>query len=479
MKLPAHTFRVEWELHAWAGVIISLWIFVVFYCGIFSLFRKELAVWQEPRLYVEADTPPSFERTRQVLLGKGLLEASGYVSMVPYAGTRYVATYVKTGGVTQLIWVDPVTGDAVPESSRLAHELYHLHHVQQVPGGETTTGIVAVFLLVALLTGVVIHLKDLPAQLVRMRLTMKPRFAMSDVHKVFGIFGLPFTTLIAWSGAVLVLGGTYGKVFSSILGDEPKLAALMGETKQSRPRTGELATSLDLDTLVTKARATLGDVGTPTYLQYYNATDSSAFLRLTFAGLPFTGDRVAFVQATTGEATAAGTSPYAQVASGLHDFHYGRYGGLGVRAVHGLLALMGLIVIVTGNIVWVTRRDPQRTRLVHRLVEASTIGVCCGLVAASAVYCLANRLGMTHDLRIFYATWAACVIVVLAARPKPRPAIAALLGGAGIVFLVVLGHDLASAPRLHAVVVADWLFASLGACSLGSAAGSLWGFQRL
>ncbi len=479
MKLSAHTFRVEWELHAWAGVVISLWIFVVFYCGIFSLFRRELAIWQQPELYAEADTPPSWERTRQVLREAGQLRDDAYVSMVPYAASRFVATYVRDGGPTRMAWVDPVAGTVVPERSRLAHELYHLHHVQQLPGGETTTGIVAVFLLVTLLTGVVIHLKDLPAQLVRMRLTLKPRFAMSDVHKVLGLFGLPFTTLMAWSGAVLVLGGTYGKVLGTVLGDAPKLEQLMGDTTLKRPRMGEAAAALDLDTLVARAQATLESTAAPTYLQYYNAGDSSAFVRLTFAGAPFTGDRVVFVDAASGEVMRPVTPPYAQVANGLHDFHYARYGGLTARLAHALLALMGLLVIVTGNIVWVARRDPRRLRAGHRFVEAATVGVCCGLVAASAVYCLANRLGMANERGLFYGAWTLFATGALVLRPRPRPAIGALLGLAGLLFLVVLGLDLVSAARVHAVLVADGLFAGLAACTLGSAAASLWGFRKV
>ncbi|MFY0579886.1 PepSY domain-containing protein [Cystobacter fuscus] len=48
MKLAPRTFRIQWDLHAWAGVIASLFLFVIFFCGVFSLFREDIEVWQEP-----------------------------------------------------------------------------------------------------------------------------------------------------------------------------------------------------------------------------------------------------------------------------------------------------------------------------------------------------------------------------------------------------------------------------------------------
>ncbi len=479
MKLSAHTFRVEWDLHAWAGVIISLWAFVVFYCGVFSLFRRELAIWQEPALYVTADTPPSFEATRIALREAAMLPYGAYLAMVPYPGARFVATYVRPiGGTTRMSWVDPVDGTVVPERTRLSHELYHLHHFQQVPGGEEASGVAAVFLIVALVTGLVIHLKDLPEQLVRLRLELRPRFSMSDVHKVLGILGLPFMTVVAWSGAVFVLGSLYAEGALRVVRDLPRIETLMGDAKLDRRREEVPANTLDLDTLVKRAQEALGDDSSPTYVQLFNDGDRAAWLRAYFPGPAFTGERVVFLDAVQGTPVDQSTPPYAVVAHALHDFHFARYGGLAVRIVHALLALASALVIVTGNIVWVARRDPRRERPGHRFIEAATVGVCCGLVFATAVYAAANRLELPFERTAFYGAWLLATVAIGVIRPPPRQGVTWLLGGAAIVFACVVGSDLLFAKLIRAVVVSDLLFASLALCSGGVAAASTFAFRR-
>lgn len=479
MKLTAHTFRVEWELHAWAGVVISIWAFVVFYCGIFSLFRRELAIWQEPALYVTAESPPSFEAVRTALREAAMLPEGAYLAMTPYAETRFVAAYVKPrGGTTRMTWVDPVDGVVVRERTRLSHELYHLHHLQQLPGGEEASGVAAVFLIVTLVTGLVIHLKDLPAQLVRLRLTLQPRFSMSDVHKVFGIVGLPFMTVVAWSGAVFVLGGTYVKGVRVVADGLPRIEALMGDGKLDRPRQESPVATLDLDSLVTRARAALRDDATPTYLQLFEDGDRAAWMRLYFPGPAFAGERVVFLDAVQGTIIEQPTPPFAVAAHALHDFHFARYGGMAVRFIHALLALACAVVIVTGNVVWVARRDPHRRRTVHRFIEAATVGTCCGLVLASAVYAAANRLELSWERGAFYGSWLVVATVTLALRPAPRPAVSWILGVAALLFACVVGSDLLFAKPLQAVLVSDLLFAGLALCGAGIAAASTFAFRR-
>ncbi|MEZ0310426.1 MAG: PepSY-associated TM helix domain-containing protein [Myxococcota bacterium] len=479
MKLSAPTFRVEWELHAWAGVALSLWAFIVFYCGVFALFRRELAIWQEPALYAASQAPPSFEGVRMALREAALLPEGAYLSMVPYPGTSFVASYVKpTGGATRMTWVDPRQGSIVPERTRLSHELYHLHHLQQLPGGEEASGVAAVFLIVALVTGLVIHLKDLPEQLVRLRLGLRPRFSMSDVHKVLGVFGLPFMTVVAWSGAVFVLGGTYAKGARAVVRDLPPIEALMGDAKLDRAREHVAAATLDLDTLVRRAQAALGDEATPTYLQLFNDGDRAAWMRLYFPGPAFGGERVVFLDAVQGKVIEQATPPYAIIAHALHNFHFARYGGLIALLIHAMLALAGAIVIVTGNIVWVARRDPQRERPVHLYIEAATIGVCCGLVLASALYAAANRLELPFERVVFYGAWLVATAVTLILRPSPRRAITWFLGGAALIFASVVGSDLLFAKPIQAVVVSDFLFTGLALCSAVAAAASTFAFRR-
>ncbi len=122
----------------------------------------------------------------------------------------------------------------------------------------------------------------------------------------------------------------------------------------------------------------------------------------------------------------------------------GVFGGYLVKAFYALLSLGVCAVVVTGNLVWLERRDPGLAHLGNRVLSKLTVGVCLGLVLSSAVYFVCNRLlppslaqRAEIEFRIFISAWVCCIAVVFvrgSARAWARVlCVAAALGFVGVV----------------------------------------------
>src|SRR5262245_23032372 len=102
MKLSPRSFKIEWDLHAWMGMVSSFGLFVVFYCGVFALFLAELSVWQDPALMSSRSSEqvarPSFDALlRQAADGKPIARGTS-VAIRMTAPVASVSIYGSAGG---------------------------------------------------------------------------------------------------------------------------------------------------------------------------------------------------------------------------------------------------------------------------------------------------------------------------------------------------------------------------------------------
>lgn len=480
MRLTPRTFRVQWDVHAWPGVLASLLLFVVFFCGALSLFRSPLTVWQEPALQVpRPDGAPSFTEAQRLLEARGLTHAAFAES----EDTPFLLAFVPgdASHAPGRYYVNPWTQEVHPERSRLADELYQMHFFYRIPQGMQLSGLFAIALLVVLISGILLHLKDLRRLWWTFRTGRGVRLAASDAHKALGVVGIPFTVMMAWSGALLSLSALLTSVVGQTCyrGDPHRVDALAGFSTPERPLRHIPATPLPWDVLVASARvAAHAPLETVQYLDLVNAGDASAWARVFLQGHP--GGHYAYLDAVTGAVLEAGDQanvPAARFSTTMYDLHYARFGGRTVRFAYLLLALAGCAVIVTGNLVWLERRDPARARFGNRLLERLTSGVCAGLVFATSAYALGNRflperLGARADVEfgLFLAVWALSALAALCVTP--RRSFGWLTGLSGAAFLSVVAADgvlhFDALTRVAAVQTADalWLVLGLSACGL-------------
>lgn len=461
MKLAPRTFRIQWELHAWAGVLASLFLFVIFFCGIFALFREDLEVWQAPAFHSAPPgrEPLSFAGLLDRVRAHAALPPGAHLGVLTHEEMRLVTVYLYEPGGLRVLWLDPLSGEVFPEHSRLASELYWMHFFYRVPGGEEFSGVVAMALLVTLVSGLVIHLKDLRQQWWRFRPEVKPRFSASDAHKVLGVFGLPFTAMMGWTGAVLCLAGlaSQGVTTSVFRGDAARVDRLRGFAQLVREEAHREAVPRPLEELVARARAAVpGARGTPRYVELNLWGDANAWAAVYFQLEPLGADHFAFLDAVSGATLATSLethTPAFGFERVLFDLHAGRYGGVLAKGLGALLALAMCAVLLTGNLIWLERRDAQRSHPGNRVLERLTVGVSAGLVLATAVYFTVNRVlpdalprRDDWEFGLFLGAWLAVVVGCLLLRLVPRRMARGLCAGAAVLFVGVVLGDIAREP---------------------------------
>ena len=475
MKLAPRTFRIEWELHAWAGVVASLLLFVMFFCGLFALFHDELSLWQEPAQRSGRAEPPSFGQLLAALEREAPLARGASVSYAVQPGMRFASLAVTAPGATtgraHVLDVDSLR-PSEPQS-HLADELLELHYLEQLPLGGELAGLLAVGLLVSVISGFLIHLKDLRRQWLQLRPRLPMRFVASDVHKLIGVFAIPFMLVLGWSGSLLCLGELTlaGVAHGALDGDEKRTEELHYGPTFERAASGKRAHTLAVDPLVARAVELSGQQQPASYLELHNVYDQHAWLAVFFPSEELGSYPFVFLDAVTGRVLQrsldAPVTPAAAFDGVLHGLHFAQFGGFWLKLLYAAFALGTCVVLISGNLVWLERRDPCRERPGSRLLERATVALPGGLVAATGMYFLANRaLPATLDARaelefvLFASAWAVFAALGLLLQATLARRSFALACLATSLFALTLVLDLAvqrnGLARGHEVLPALW-----------------------
>jgi uncharacterized iron-regulated membrane protein len=468
-------------MHAWMGVVGGVLLHLMFFTGTFALFKEELGVWQRSERTAFTQVDPDVVRA---VLERRYPNADRYGFALTEAGPTAVHVHAKTGDARTEENIDLATATVTDTSATIADFLYELHFLHQVPGGTYISGLMSVLMLIALATGLCIHLRDLPRHIVRVRLTKSVRVIWSDAHKVLGTLGLPFQLLFAFSGALLCLGAPLLGVFALATydGDRPEALAAFGYGgPEAREKTGRSAPSVPLSTMLADARREVPGfdahyviIDRPrdetAVVTFFGDVTSSLFARGVVAFDAASGARIF----SSGPRTIRLPGRIAEVFFGLH---FGAFWGLGLRIVYAFFALATCATVLSGNAIWLNRRlDTHPSGATTFLLRLSTGGGAT-IVAATAVMFLVNRLlGMDALHRgaieqgAFVTTLVAGLAYAFIARDTRRStrditAFAALAFIAAVLADVV-GHD---GHGLDAVMVVDVLLFVLGLASVALA----------
>ncbi|WP_437599050.1 PepSY-associated TM helix domain-containing protein [Sorangium sp. So ce590] len=495
-KLSRHAFTTFWDVHAWAGVIGGLLLYVMFLSGGITLFRRQLAVWEEPLTQQRS----SVEQVGlQATLEQGLAAAPATPEELwldlPQDGLGAARILYRSQGESVLSWIHE---GLVPERERLSDFLYDLHYLWHRATGMWlfyVAGILCVALLLALATGVLIHLKDIVRQFHRFRPDKTRRVLWSDMHKVLGVIGLPFQVLYAYTGAFFIFLGVLVQVFTGpVFGGDAARAdrVAWGASYVDEPAPGAPARGLTLDELTARARAAEPRFVPERYRIRHHGLDSGTVeLRGPVEGVPF-GSGIVRLRATDGAVLSldmpGAEGARSDVIRWIYGLHYADFGGVALRILFLVLSVATCATILTGNWIWLARREARRESLGNRLLARLTVGFGAGTLVAIAALFLASRAlpldwagRMAAEELTFLAALGLCITWALAARDGgrlwwrqiglagllllPVPALAARWSGAGL---------FGAGPKLGAVVAVDVALLLVAAALCASA----WALRR-
>ncbi|MGY2732863.1 PepSY-associated TM helix domain-containing protein [Sphingomonas sp. UYP23] len=425
-------------LHTWSGLLVGWVLFIVFVTGTAAYWREALNRWAQPEL-PRIEQPARVVRGAQALLQReapnaaswfitvpSTRSASGSVFWVPGAGAP--PTRSETSAL-----IDGTGAKVVARATRGGDFFYRFHfdlHYVPYYVSRWIVGICAMFMLVAILSGIVTHKK-----IFRDFFTFrggKGQRSWLDGHNAVAVLGLPFHLMITYTGLVTLMTllmpwaaianytdpGSFGRL---LYPEAPPVA------RADRPaplvdlvavlRDGERRLGAPVDVISVTAP---GDASARILLsQSNNGTLSSLTPRLTYDGV-------------SGRPLWASPPPGAALvtAGAMIGLHAGRFADTAIRWVYFLCGIGGSVMVASGLVLWSVKRreklpDPDHPPFGVRLVERLNIGFVAGFPAALVGFLWANRLlplalpGRAEaEITAMFVLWGALLVHAFVRRPR-------------------------------------------------------------
>lgn len=527
---------MDW-LHTWLGLVFGFVLMVCFFFGALSVFDREIDRWAVPETRFEPQPMPSFDNMLKQAFLQVEPDEAEYAAFMPayhddksgamtprlelpadeyWAYTTHRDPVLRMGVGFRVpfpkdasshnhihgeITLDPRNGEILSNDQlKLGSEwFYPLHYSLNINWkslGIYIVGFAAFFMLVALVSGLVIHRKIL-REFFTFRPWKKIQRSTLDLHNMSGVMALPFHFFFALTGLFIFVAFYFMPVSETMLKPlhDRHEAIEAAETGLPHERAGIAAGIASVDAMVDETkriwaeRDMAGEVG---FLTVTHVGDSNSYVSIYRAG----SDRVALVgegvhfNAVTGELIRE-DPPHSLVESageflaGLHLQHFEHWL---LRWLYVLGGLLGSVCIATGFIFFVEKRKKKHAETGSqgaRLVDAFAVTTVTGMVIAAIGVLLVNRLlpaeleakGEWEKLA-FWGIWLVTLLhalwrsaVVAEARRNPAWAEQCMVITA-LALLTVLANWISTGDHLwHTLVTAPyWPVAGVDLSLLGTAA---------
>jgi len=471
-------------LHTWTGLLFGWLLFAMFVTGTAAYFQHEISRWMRPELVATADPVSATQAAITYLRTRE-----------PDAESWFITPPSARNPVTEVFW-QPKKVEGQPPTRRKREEtsatldghghpvtvretrggyfLYRFHfdlHYMPVMWARYLVGAAAMFMLVAIVSGIVTH-KKIFADFFMLRFGKGQR-SWLDAHNVTAVFALPFYLMITYTGLV-TLATQY--MPWGVMANYASTDTFFEEVFPGRadvPRSGVAAPLVPVSSLMAMASRSWGGAGVG-FVKVANPGDNTATITITRAAdtaiaargesMVFAGPSGTLLDRHVPEGGALATQ---SVMVGLHA---GRYAGWGLRWLYFLSGIGGTIMVGSGLVLWTVKRraklpDPAHPHFGFRLVERLNIAAIAGLPAGLAAYFLANRLlpdAMDNraewEINSLFLIWA-CVLLWACFRPQRRAWVESLSFAAALFAAVPIVNALTvSRNMLTGLVTGDWLF---------------------
>jgi len=466
-------------LHTWSGLLLGWLLFVIFACGTAAYFQEEITRWMQPEVTGASDPVAAADGAVR------WLEANA-----PGSGDWYITLPGKRAATTALYWSPApdapagsptqatLDGEGNPVAARETAGgffLYRFHfdlHYMPVLWARYIVGIAAMFMLVAIISGIITH-KKIFTDFFMLRFGKGQR-SWLDGHNVTAVLALPFHLMITYTGLV-TLGSLLSPVpIAAVYQSADRYYADAFPQGDTVERTGKAAPLASLGSMVRQADHVWDGAGIG-YIYVSNPGDAAARVSITSApssSLDARGQTLEFDGVTGRPLDAGAPKGPAQTTEGVMiGLHAGRYADSALRWLYFISGLLGTAMVGTGLVLWTVKRrlklpDPARPHLGFRIVERLNIGVIVGFPIGLATYFLANRLlpiklveRADWEIDSLFIGWSCAFLFSLARSPR-RGWIELSALCAALFLAIPLVSALTTSRNLPASLLAgDWIFA--------------------
>ncbi|MDP7591122.1 MAG: PepSY-associated TM helix domain-containing protein [Litorilituus sp.] len=479
-------------LHTWVGLLVSWLLYFIFLTGTLGYFDSEIDQWMSP------ETPVFQVDGRQVIpvASKFLLENAQksdrwriYLPVTRSSSYLWIS-YQKNKGKRHSATLNPYTGEKlVKRSTAGGQTLYKMHYrLRYLPRkiAYYIVGICTMFMLLALVTGVVVH-KKIFKDFFTFRRGKKPS-SWLDGHNALSVMSLPFHFMITLSGLLMLLYTLMPLVINAHYGFEKDARTqffndYFPRGEASEP-TGVSAEMLSLEILYDKAQQLVGKDNIISFsITAVNDVNAQAKFNLIHKK-PSDSEASIVLNAITGELISKnlqekGSKSFYHILLALHE---GLFANTSLRWLYFLSGILGTGMIASGMILWTVKRRNKAKKngggnLGYRMTEGINVASIIGLPIAIGAYFLANRLlpldiaeRAAWEINCLFIVWGLMTIhgILRAIFKSADNAWVEQLNLAAAVFLLIPLISTITAPKnlFTSLVETNWVFISIEIISL-------------
>lgn len=409
-------------VHGWSGIVLGLLLYAVVLTGTAAVFAHEIGAWSSGHVATRSSfeqpidatirrlaamTPPQFregvnlfeigDHGLGVYFHRDELDAKG----MPFdRGVYYQLD--NSGRINRTLQGTSEEVFGPSNDDALSHFLVDTHVRLHVPNpwGLLLTGILGLVMIVAAISGVLIH-RHLFKDIFTLRSRANPVLLFRDKHSVAGTWSLPFAFILAFTGSFFSFFGTIGVpvvAMAAFGGNVEALSeAVFGNPGKADPRPAPVG---NLDRVMADAKSRVGEEPTFVVIEKFGRAGSQItsfhnpkVSEIEPVALLYNGATGAFVRAKPTVGTRPSTG--GTLAGIMGPLHFGNFAGMLSKAIWFGLGFAMCYVTFTGMRLWVTRRQSEASTLVwlQRTLTVVGWGLPLALAASAAAFLVTMPLG--------------------------------------------------------------------------------------
>lgn len=486
MSAPSLRKSMAW-IHGWMGLLAGWILFAMFLTGTASYFRPEITRWMQPELRERPVAPADAAATAVRYLQRTAPDAEQWYIYLPDARTTSTRVFVRDKPTTSPaprrpeIRLDPATGEPLhARETRGGEHFYRFHFQLQLPHpwGRWLAGLCAMFMLAAIISGVVTH-KRIFVDFFMLRWGKGQR-SWLDAHNVSAVLALPYHAMITYTG-LITLVAMY--MPWPIAANYAKPAAFAAEAYGTEPDTPALGRPAPLVSVAPLVRSAIQEWQgePPGRIVIRNPNDAGARITMLREGTASLSARQGAITWSGSDGRRLSVSPppgpAVRTAAVMLGLHLGWFADARLRWVLFALGLTGTAMVGTGLVLWTEKRLRKTASPIgHAVVQRLNIGTIACLPAGMAAYFIANRLlpaampdRAALEVSAMFYTWFG--LAALACLRPIRRAWPEALGIAAATFLAMPLVNMLTTDRglPQSIVQGDGLFVAFDLIMLGSA----------
>ncbi len=366
-SLPSRTQMVRQALqaHSALGLAMAALLYVTCLTGTLAVFEQDVARWEQPGVPERLEVAPQrLQHAVQAVLARLGTAPDTLVLDLPTPEMPRLRIHWRGAAAAWYVRPDGSLGEpmATPWSDLV--RALHVRLLLPETWGVVLVGILGVMLVALLVSGVLAH-PSLARDAFRWRSGATGRLFHVDLHNRLGVWGLPFSAMIALSGAFLGLAGAYYAGYAALYHqhhrEEVHALVYGADITPHGPADAPLDLGAALQGLHIRAPSArplaimLNHLHTPRQHVEIAATLPG---RLVYAEIY----RFTVAGHFIGHQALADGPPGRQLAYSAYRLHFGWFGGWPVRVAFMLLGLGMTILCASGVNAWLAKR-PQQTLL--------------------------------------------------------------------------------------------------------------------